>query len=50
MMVHQINWIYLLQTVLEGPPIPNDEEADVWGQGYMTPADDDGSPGRRYNF
>ncbi|XP_019871035.1 5'-3' exonuclease PLD3 isoform X2 [Aethina tumida] len=35
-------------TVLEGPPIPNDEEADVWGQGYMTPADDDGSPGRRW--
>ncbi|CAH0552868.1 unnamed protein product [Brassicogethes aeneus] len=26
-------------TVLEGPPIPNDEESDVWGQGYMTPAD-----------
>ncbi|KAG5895663.1 hypothetical protein JTB14_008672 [Gonioctena quinquepunctata] len=37
------------KTVLETPPVPNEEEADIWSHGYMITADTDGAPTRWSN-
>ncbi|KAJ8930749.1 hypothetical protein NQ314_016421 [Rhamnusium bicolor] len=42
----KIKLSYCSKTVLETPPVQNDDDNDVWGHGYMISSDMDGTPTR----
>lgn len=38
--------LILFQTVLETPPVQNEDETDVWSHGFLVPSDVNDTPKR----